>query len=1453
MKKRLLAALLTCVMLFSLLPATALAEDLEDPQGSVESSESITVDSEKDEVEGESYKTIQSAINYITKQQQEKSTETTNWVVDVQAGTYNRFLVPHGVSNITIQGQEDETVITTLDGSELDQDVDTHTSDGQGIIIWGANITLKDMKITSSTETKETNGVWYASAVGSQDGMWGSSAEANSPIILDNITFEGDGKGFAFMPQRSAFAVRNCSINNYAQAIYFANDNYSADNCVITGNTITNCVYAIHGYYGKGEAQNAMKISYNTISGTQGRFAVIAVLDQNNTGAVKLDISRNTFSYTIVGGINQPAGTMESVMGTNTMKDYSYVADAYWHDPTDYGTTFYAPKQEGKIATWYGNPTSEAGDATQEELVKALNEYGTAGQVIEINAPAQEMFTIAKNAIVIKEYVDAGDLKITKTVLGNPGIKTAFTFNVRLTRDEEGNPPLHGRYDYIDASGNTRQVKLSEDGTFSVTLKAGESVTIKDLLPGTSYTITEKVPADYSSENYQASGSIVANATQTASFVNTYTGSEVEPTVDISKTATQLDANDTTDVTLTVGAGSSKENVAVMFVLDKSTSTDVRKAAADMLNVLASKTNTNILYDVVVFSGTASSTGWQDISDTTGLDDILNQFVNPTGTSGTNLSAGLYKANQDIETLVKKYGTSYETYLITLSDGITYVWTDEDTGTTMSAPIWEIADGGLNPKYDAGTTTSWDILYDIGWGISGTPGPEPDTAMATFMSRIGAKIAALEANYKDGIMSYDEANSKTPPAGITSDALNSLLASIDCLKVNINKPSDWKELRETYPCSAEIAIYYAAHYYQNLLGKVDHSYAFAVPELKNIKLPYDANTNPVNDQNWKNFPWGEQLMVYLADQSSNKDWADKHIYNDNPAAVFNSISDEILYEIQSGTITDVIGADFDLTDQDAIGENTFTLTANGITYAATAAGNTVSFGTPDENSVYPFVLTYYQGTVAKNRVGDTYTITSGGKTCTYTPCDTESEVNGSKSDEFFVLQINVPVKSLELGYKLTLTSKQTASGNYTVPTNETAVLEYQPTNSDKEYSLEYDEPTVSYEFYNKAALVISKTVTNGGSTSKDFTFNITMKTPDGSPLTGSYGYTGSSNGTITFDADGKASILLHSGQTISINRLPVGTTYTVEEVAVDNYTAAITGNDAAMAGTISGNKASGTIVSESAATLLYTNTYTKPSTPSGGSSGGGSTVLNTDDHYSYIIGYKDGYLRPYGTITRGEVATIFFRLLTDEARDKYWSQTNNYSDCNSDLWCNNAISTLSNMGIIDGYTDGTFRPYGKITRAQFAKIAVGFFETTKKEYQGYYSDVPENAWFTDYVEAASRVGLIQGFEDGTFRPNTNITRAQACVIVNRALNRKPDEDHLLPEKQMVTWPDNNPGDWYYADMQEATNSHDYTWLRKGSEKKYMEDWTKKLEQRDWAAFEHAWSTAHSAPGGEVVK
>ena len=320
-----------------------------------------------------------------------------------------------------------------------------------------------------------------------------------------------------------------------------------------------------------------------------------------------------------------------------------------------------------------------------------------------------------------------------------------------------------------------------------------------------------------------------------------------------------------------------------------------------------------------------------------------------------------------------------------------------------------------------------------------------------------------------------------------------------------------------------------------------------------------------------------------------------------------------------------------------------------------------------------------------------------------------------------------------------------------------------------------------------------------------------------------------------------------------------GAFYLVHYTGMDRESASDTGDLAGTAHTVEKIQATRDgdhLVFTAGSFSPFVLVYEKESSGGGGSTGGGGgggsrPTLNTEDHYSYIIGYSDGTLQPYGTITRGEVATIFFRLLTDDTREEYWSQVNDYTDCSSDLWCNTAISTLTNMGIIDGFSDGTFRPYAKITRAQFAKIAVGFFETTREDYQGYFTDVDINAWYTEYVEAAARVGLIEGFNDGTFRPNTNITRAQACVIVNRALGRSPDEDRLLDEDEMITWPDNNPEDWFYADMQEATNSHDYTWVTVSGDK--VEKWTEKLEQRDWAALEHAWSTAHSAPGGEVTK
>ena len=239
--------------------------------------------------------------------------------------------------------------------------------------------------------------------------------------------------------------------------------------------------------------------------------------------------------------------------------------------------------------------------------------------------------------------------------------------------------------------------------------------------------------------------------------------------------------------------------------------------------------------------------------------------------------------------------------------------------------------------------------------------------------------------------------------------------------------------------------------------------------------------------------------------------------------------------------------------------------------------------------------------------------------------------------------------------------------------------------------------------------------------------------------------------------------------------------------------------------------------------------------------------LNTEDHVAYIIGYEDGTVRPGANITRAEVATIFFRLLTDETRESYWSQSSGFTDVASGAWYNNAVSTLTRAGILDGYEDGSFRPNASITRAEFTKIAVSFFKHVGGASSNPFNDVPDSAWYAEFVKAAAELGLIDGYEDGTFRPNAPITRAEACTIVNRTLGRAPDKENLLPEHEMLTWPDNSRDAWYYAQIQEATNSHDYQWL--GA----IELWTAKLAERDWDALEKEWSNAYSAPGGEVAR
>ena len=405
-------------------------------------------------------------------------------------------------------------------------------------------------------------------------------------------------------------------------------------------------------------------------------------------------------------------------------------------------------------------------------------------------------------------------------------------------------------------------------------------------------------------------------------------------------------------------------------------------------------------------------------------------------------------------------------------------------------------------------------------------------------------------------------------------------------------------------------------------------------------------------------------------------------------------------------------------------------------------------------------------------------------------------------------------------------------------------------------------------------LSVAKTVAgNNGDTSKAFNFTVTL---------GDTGINGKF-GDMAF-ADGVATFVLKHGESKTAVGLPAGITYTVTEAEADKdgYT------------TTSVN-ASGSIIKGDTAAAAFTNTrnsssshhstrYTLHYESNGGtaykdercSSGtkvtldktptresytftgwyadkaltqkitsvtmnGDKTVyagweatgvpdkLNGDDHFAYVIGYPDGKVHPEGNISRAETATIFFRLLKADIRDGNLTADNEFSDVSDGQWHNKAISTMAKLGIVKGRRADRFDPDASITRAEFAAICARF-NTKPVENSGSFSDISGH-WAENEIERAAAFGWISGYPDGTFRPDTRITRAEAMTMINRVLCRMPQSKSDLLNS-MVTWPDNKPSDWHYLAVQEATNSHAFN--RQGE---VGESWTKLTSVPDWTRYQ----------------
>ncbi len=224
-------------------------------------------------------------------------------------------------------------------------------------------------------------------------------------------------------------------------------------------------------------------------------------------------------------------------------------------------------------------------------------------------------------------------------------------------------------------------------------------------------------------------------------------------------------------------------------------------------------------------------------------------------------------------------------------------------------------------------------------------------------------------------------------------------------------------------------------------------------------------------------------------------------------------------------------------------------------------------------------------------------------------------------------------------------------------------------------------------------------------------------------------------------------------------------------------------------------------------------------------------AIMTDEHYAYIMGREDGKIYPQANLTRAEAATIFFRLLKEDVRDKYLTKENNFRDVDGTAWYNTAVSTLANLGLINGRTSDTFAPNASITRAELTTIVARLSDA---EYNGnnLFSDISGH-WAQKYINLAASINWVNG-ENGKFRPDDNITRAEVMTLINRVLNRQPETTADLLDGMKI-WPDNSdPNVWYYIAIQEATNSHDYKIKPDG----IHETWTKLIEDPDWSDIEN---------------
>lgn len=808
------------------------------------------------------------------------------------------------------------------------------------------------------------------------------------------------------------------------------------------------------------------------------------------------------------------------------------------------------------------------------------------------------------------------------------------------------------------------------------------------------------------------------------------------PTWDHSKdkTATELDNNFNSRVTLSLPSAEKELVSDVVFVLDKSScEEDVTTEALAMLADLGASvkdTGASIKVGAVQFAGRAVvSCKLTELTEEAIAEGgaIYSGLKDGKIKSGTNLQAGLLEAQKMLE--ADKDVEDSRKYVIVITDGLTRQFLAED-GTLMAIYNGLDADGGRV----WGSPSGWCVANGFVDGVYGIPGGDWDTYYAAVKANV-AKDGNTYAHDYDVYGSTPEGeNIPVPyvPQGETS------LTHALCL---------------------DRAIYEADKVYSELEAANYHCYAVFAD---------DSTTNEL----------GKAFVEYL---------------NDGSVLDFDTIQKDIYYLLDAGSqVVDIIGQGKDNKGNDynfdVANLDNMTITVGGVEL------NKVKI----QSDEFPGSTTYgfFEGEIADGNYDFVVTYYPDG-------------VADGETREHFVWSINVPVGNFapaQFSYDVHLTNPQKAKGEYKVETNVEAVLTPVDSNGTVGSTETFPVPELTYE------------VKGGGSTTEHL---------------------------MTVIVEGKGNVVVKDVQTVGANdtevvEIPFGVEKQKFEMEaadgwkLDKVEVTINGKTENL-GDVDKYEMDESLIDGAVLKAVFVKDN------DGGSGGGGShrpnnkpdetpEALNGDDHFDYVVGYSDGLVHPERNITRAEVASIFFRLLQDDVREKNLTDQNPFNDVFTDDWFNVAVSTMYDMDIVYGRDNNNFDPNAYITRAEFAAIAARF-DSEGYSGENLFTDI-DGHWAANQINRAAEKGWISGYPDGTFGPDRYITRAEAVTMINRVLNRLPESADALHE-DMNVFPDNmDTTVWYYLAIQEATSSHEYEKDKDG----VYETWTDVLPDRDWAQY-----------------